>query len=353
MKKSLISILVFVAVIGLTVSKRNGCVPTEKTKNGFKCNYGKSKGACIPRVKQVAIKATTPRGFVVTWKKVPTAYCYYIEILTDHSSYVYKTISCHRLTSYKVTGLRPWTTYAVRVSAVDRYCERGRESKEATVKTLWAPKPLTTTTARPIYTPKVGKCGREYFTCKKSKKKCIPRRKYCNKVLNCDDGSDERGCPGGCKEIKIEYKNGNYSCSRWGSPGSVCRFECESPYRLDGATYTQCNRRRRKWTRKVPTCRLPSTKILRILEEQATKTSLSVQWEPVANATRYNLLIIEMNFDENSTPTVNTVSVSAAECCKTVIPELEQSTEYEITLRAIDQDDTEGLESLSVIGRTV
>ncbi|XP_039272328.1 uncharacterized protein LOC120346631 [Styela clava] len=316
----------------------------------------KCKGKrCIPRVRRTEIdwNSASTRGFTVTWLPEPSAQCYYVELLNSYTIHVLRVIPCHEGTTIEFSNLSPWRIYGVQVSAVSYDCRRGKQGVPARVRTLWAPTTTRATTTRPMPTPEPGKCGRRKFTCASNETECIPARQWCNRQLDCMDGSDERGCPGGCEEIDIDFKNGNYSCTRWGSPGSFCAFDCDKPHISDGREYTWCGRKTGKWTYPVPTCRLQSTKNLIMLEEEATATSLTVKWDAVPGAVRYSFLAVEVTSDKYKNMAVMRIkSVSSEDCCTGTITDLKPDSDFKVVMTAVDGDDVDGIKSFPVFGRT-
>ncbi|XP_039274805.2 uncharacterized protein LOC120348670 [Styela clava] len=321
-----------------------------------KCAFGKNGNGCIPKVRKINYDQydVKPTWFKITWDAVASAKCYYLELFTGSTGIVYKTRSCIRGNTYKMTGLEPWTVYEVQLSVVNRACRRGRPSPPVRIKTYWAPTEPTTRAPRPTYSPTAGRCGAGYFTCRSKKKQCIPSKKWCDRKIQCDDGSDERRCPGGCPELDLKFKNGNFSCSRWGSPGSYCFFDCDPFYVRDGKRYTSCSRQSKRWTNPIPTCRLKYTRILKVLPEETTSTSVTLQWEPVGEAIQYSFQAIEqLSIDHTDMEFVKTEIVNATECCKTTITGLKPGVEYRASMWAMDRDGERGMESLPVYFKSV
>lgn len=63
------------------------------------------------------------------------------------------------------------------------------------------------------------KCDSEHlFRCKKNGR-CIPKHKHCNCDIDCEDGSDEKGCPSRVKQIWAVHLNGKGSSGIISSPG--------------------------------------------------------------------------------------------------------------------------------------
>lgn len=306
----------------------------------------KCKMDCIPKVQRTQIKWSDvkPKSFIVRWQAVPSARCYNIELLRGYTVDVIRTVICHQGLSYEFRGLTPSTIYGVRVSAVNFNCVKGQPGVPARTRTMWAPTPPPTKPPKP--TPKPGACGRGKFTCESDPNECIINSRWCDRIRNCNDGSDERRCPGGCEEIDEEFLNGNYTCSRWGSPGSVCWFDCYDGYTMAGRQYTRCNRRLQKWTFAIPVCKPESPDEITI--EGVTATTITVTWSDVISAARY-FLVAEKQAGKGA---AKNVSIDATNCCKGTISGLSPETEYKVTVSTFDDEELQGKKSKPLFART-
>lgn len=281
-------------------------------------------------------KNVLPRSFVVNWRREPSASCYFVELLLGYTIRVLKTVACHKRTSYKFTKLTPYRIYGVRVSVVNSRCVRGSPGMPARTRTLWAP--TTKPPAPPKPTPKPGACGVGKFTCHSNPDECIPNEQWCNRRLDCRDESDERACPGGCEEIDSEFPNGNFTCSRWGSPSSYCWFDCDGDYALRGQKYTTCSKKLKKWTNPVPICIPKRTETVSIVD--ITDDSISISWAEIEVAVAYYIEFVQTSGGNKKNMTVN-----AAECCNGVMKDLKPTTEYKVTVSGVDYEGLEGFKS--------